>query len=283
MKSKRHIAAQGHDGKQRFPLIGAGEVVSPVNEQAAFGESFRESIEAVLSGDADGLFDAANDVLNLRREEIAEVLYTLAIDRGVPEAQYNLGDLLLGDGRIKDAEEVFAVASDRGDVKSAFALAQILEARGDVDAARIHYLRAIELEWTPVRLARVLRGLGCELEAAEVIRSAVERSGEAAVEWIRSNEGLGLADAIALLERHHERGDAMVLIPLANLYEKDGRIEAAECALRESVELGEVNAFFNLAITILERSGDKIEARRLMKRGAKLGDTCAKQWLDSHQ
>lgn len=253
-----------------------------MSEWAASGESFRDSVESALAGDAIGLFDAANDVLHLRREQVAEALYILAIERGVSEAQYNLGDLLLADGRQKEAEVVFADASDGGDEKSAFALAQILEDRGDLEAARAHYMRANELEWTPVRLARVLRGLGRGVEAAEVIRSAVERSGEAAVEWIWSDEGPELTDAITLLERHRERGDAMVLIPLAALYERNGNPEAAESVLRESVDLGEVNAFFNLAVTILERAGDKAEARRLMECGAKLGDKSAMEWLESH-
>ena len=75
---------------------------------------FPSSVELSLSGDPDGLFNAANDLRQISTSEAVEVLYRLAIEQGVKEAYLNYGALLRDINRPMEALVPFQKAPDVG-------------------------------------------------------------------------------------------------------------------------------------------------------------------------
>ena len=239
---------------------------------------FRSSVELILSGDPDGLFNAANDLRQISTAEAVEVLYRLAIEQGVKEAYLNYGALLRDINRPKEALVQFEKAHEVGDPKAAFAL-------GELNWATERYADAIK--WlrlagsnplVPLRLARSYRALGDEVSAVKVLREGSETSAEAAVEYIHTSNELDLESAINLLEKHLQNGEVDVLIVLADLYSKAGNPEKEIELLRRSVAEGEPNALHNLGLALWQ-SGHTREGKALLKKAAQQGDKLSSKVL----
>ena len=199
---------------------------------------FPSSVELILSGDPDGLFNAANDLRQISTSEAVEVLYRLAIEQGVKEAYLNYGALLRDINRPMEALVAVREAHEVGDPKAAFAL-------GEMNWAMERYADAIK--WlrlagsnplVPLRLARWYRALGDEVSAVKVLREGSETSAEAAVEYIHTSNELDLESAINLLEKHLQNGEVDVLIVLADLYSKRAirrrRLNSCDAASRKA-------------------------------------------------
>lgn len=240
--------------------------------------NFRSSVEQILGGDPDGLFNAANDLLRISESEAVETLYLLAIEHGVTGAYLNYGWFLRDRNRPEEALVLFEKAHDLGDRKAAFYL-------GETYLELDKYLEAIKWlrrsSWTtyvPLRLARAYRGVGDELSALEVLRDGMQTSSEAARELIHTTDELDLQASIDLLERHLSGGDTDVLILLAELYSKAGKPEKEIELLRRSVAEGEPNALHNLGLA-LWNSGQAREGRAVLKKAAQRGDKLSSKVL----
>lgn len=232
---------------------------------------FRSSVELILSGDPDGLFNAANDLRQVSTSEAVEVLYRMAIEQGVKEAYLNYGVFLRDIDRPKEALVQFEKAHAAGDPKAAFALG---ETNWEMErhAEAIKWLRlAGSNPAVPLRLARSYRALGDEESAVKVLREGTKTSAEAAVEYIHTTNELDLESAINLLEKHLQNGEVDVLIVLADLYSKTGNPEKEIELLRRSVAEGEPNALHNLGLALWQ-SGHTREGKALLKKAAQQGD-----------
>ena len=232
---------------------------------------FRSSVELILSGDPDGLFNAANDLTRVSKSEAVEVLYRLAIEQGVKEAYLNYGLFLRDINRPKDALVQFEKAHAVGDPKAAYLLG---ETNWEMErhAEAIKWLRLAGSDtYVPLRLARSYRALGDEESAVKVLREGSETSAEAAVEYVHTTNELDLESAINLLEKHLQNGAVDVLIVLADLYSKAGNPEKEIELLRRSVAEGEPNALHNLGLALWE-SGQTREGKALLKKAAQQGD-----------
>ncbi|MHA7305693.1 tetratricopeptide repeat protein [Arthrobacter sp. TMN-49] len=228
-------------------------------------------MEMILSGDPDGLFNAANDLQQISTSEAAEVLYRLAIERGVKEAYLNYGALLRDANRPKEALVQFEKAHAAGDPMAAFALGEMNWEMAR-PAETIKWLQlAGSSPFVPLRLARSYRALGDEVSAVKVLREGSETSAEAAVEYIQTTNELDMNDAISLLEKHLQNGEVDVLIVLADLYSKVGNPAKEIELLRRSVAAGEPNALHNLGLALWQ-AGNTREGKMLLKKAAQQGD-----------
>jgi tetratricopeptide (TPR) repeat protein len=242
-----------------------------VNSAETEPVDFRSSVELILSGDPDGLFNAGNDLRQVSTSEAVEVLYRMAIEQGVKEAYLNYGVFLRDIDRPKEALVQFEKAHAAGDPKAALALGETnWEMQRHPEA--IKWLRlAGSNPAVPLRLARSYRALGDEESAVKVLREGSETSAEAAVEYIHTTNELDLESAINLLEMHLQNGEVDVLIVLADLYSKAGNPEKETELLRRSVAEGEPNALHNLGLALWQ-SGHAREGKALLKKTAQHGD-----------
>jgi len=242
-----------------------------VTSTEAESVDFQSSVEMILSGDPDGLFNAANDLRHISTSEAVEVLYRLAIEHGVKEAYLNYGALLRDINRPKEALVQFEKAHEVGDPKAAFALGEMngeMERHGEA----IKWLQLADSNpFVPLRLARSYRALGDEVSAVKVLREGSETSAEAAVEYIQTTNELDLDGSINLLEKHLQNGDVDVLIVLADLYSEAGNPAKEIELLRRSVAAGEPNALHNLGLALWQ-SGHTREGKILLKKAAQQGD-----------
>ncbi|MFE5839324.1 tetratricopeptide repeat protein [Arthrobacter sp. NPDC056493] len=232
---------------------------------------FRSSVELILSGDPDGLFNAANDLRQISKSEAVEFLYRMAIEQGVKEAYLNYGVFLHEMDRSKEALVQFEKAHAVGDPKAAFALG---ETNWEMErhAEAIKWLRlAGSHPAVPLRLAMSYRAMGDEESAVKVLREGSETSAEAAVEYIDTTNELDLESAIRLLEKHLQNGEVDVLIMLAVLYSKAGNPDKEIELLRRSVAEGEPNALHNLGLALWQ-AGHAREGKALLKKAAQQGD-----------
>lgn len=178
---------------------------------------------------------------------------------------------------IENAVEMYGEAYDRGDVRGACAVGQALEQLGDLAGAREWYGRALSVPETPSRLARVLRALGEDDEAWQVLRDGRDVSWEAAVDYALDRR-VPDGEAVALLESHLRRGNVDVEVTLAGFYEDAGREVEAERPLRDAAGRGDTHAMTNLGVFVDER-GHRAEAIGLWKASAEQGDELAARLL----
>lgn len=240
-----------------------------------------DDVQRALGGDPDALFNLANDLGRAPASEVREVLYRVAIERGVLGAWLNLGLMLDDDGRQAEAVDCYLCAHDEGDPMAALALGQAFADLGDLVNARTWFERAADHPATPLRLAVVLEGLGLDEQAAAVLESAAPTNAEAAVGRVLRGEVTG-AEAVELLESHLDRGEIDVAVPLASLYEDEGRLGEAVALLRRSVDAGEPHAWHNLALLLWE-TGERDEALRCWERASADGDEMARAALSRHR
>ena len=241
--------------------------------------SFTASVEEILAGSPDGLFNAAVDLGDVGVEQAREVLYRMAAARGVRDAWLNLAYVVLDSGRTDEGVALLGESARAGDPKGAFMYAQELEARGVLDDAARWYARADGVPGADMRRSRVLRALGHDAEALDVLRRAAADDAEAAVELVKHDRALTPDDAVRLLESHRDAGAVDVLIPLSNLYEERGDDDAALSALQASYDAGEPHAALNLGVLLI-RTGREDEGREYVREAALRGDELARPWLD---
>ncbi|ALE06769.1 hypothetical protein AL755_17090 [Arthrobacter sp. ERGS1:01] len=231
----------------------------------------RSSIDLILADDPDGLFNTANDLQLVSKNELVETLYLMAIDRGVVEASLNLGLFLRGLNRDADAIPHFHKAHELGDRNGAVALGQSLFETGSY-ADAVRWLKtAGDSPHAPLWLARAYRALGDPVSATRALRDGCAYSPEAAVELAMTTSELSTAAAIELLERHLAEGEVAVLIPLANLYSLQGDSAKEIELLRRSVAAGELFAMHNLGVALTE-IGESKEGFELLRKAAAAGD-----------
>ena len=244
-------------------------------------DNIEDDVQRAFGGDPDALFNLANDLGRAPVSEVREVLYRVAIERGVLGAWLNLGHMLDEDGRQSEAVDCHLQAHEEGDPMAAFALGQAFANLGDLENARAWFERSVAHPATPLRLAVVLEGLGLGEQAAVVLESAVQANAEAAVGWVLRGRVTG-AEAVALLESHLDRGEIDVAVPLAILYEGEGegRVEEAVALLRRGVDAGEPHAWHNLALLLWE-AGERDEALQLWEGASAAGDEMARAALAS--
>lgn len=240
-------------------------------------DDVEDDVRRALAGDPEALFNLANDLGRATVSEVREVLYRVAIERGVLGARLNLANMLDADGRTAEAIDCYSRAYDEGDPMAAFALGQAFADLDDLENARTWFERAADHPATPLRLAVVLEGLGLGDQAAVVLERAAPTNAEAAVGWVHRGRVTG-ADAIELLELHLDRGEIDVAVPLASLYEDEGRIGEAVTLLRRSAAAGEPHAWHNLALLLWE-TGERDEAIRCWDRASTDGDEMARAAL----
>lgn len=240
-------------------------------------DQFREWLEWVLDGDAIGLFNLANELNCGNATDVREAMYRIAVQKGVPEAAFNLGLMLQSQGREDDAISAVEAAHEMGDPQAALWLADCYERRGEIDKALHSARSSTDVEQAPQLLIWILERLGQHSEVADVARRFRLDNASAAVTWaLTSSEPV--EEKIKVLERHLEAGAIDVLIPLANLYQSVGRIDEALSALRESLNAGEPNARYNLGL-VLRANGKSDEGRRQIRMAALDGDENAIAWL----
>jgi tetratricopeptide (TPR) repeat protein len=128
------------------------------------------------------------------------------------------------------------------------------------------------------RIAMLYGEMGKRKKKKKLLLRDSEISDDAACELV-SEGWLTLEESISLLERHLERGNTDVAIPLANLYEEQGDIEKAETTLREDVKRGDFNAIFNLGMLLVE-NGSEHEGIKYIIEAADKGDSNALSWLN---
>lgn len=232
----------------------------------------------ILEGDPGGIFNLANELSRTPRADVVDTLYRLAIARGVVGAPLNYGWFLTREGRHREALAQFTAAHEAGDPLAPFHLGETYWTMGRHRDAVTWLEQAGSREGVALRLARSYRALGDATKAERVLLEAKDRDAEAAVELVTSSGVLARPAAIALLERHLERGAVDVLIPLAELYSRDGDTATEIRLLRRSVEEGEPNAAHNLGLA-LWRAGRLREGRMLLKEAAARGDRLSQDRL----
>jgi tetratricopeptide (TPR) repeat protein len=251
--------------KGKFQLKRSGKL--PSDESI----DFRSSVELILENDPSGLFNTANDLRSITKNDAIEILYRMAIERGVKEAYLNFGYFLTGCNRTKEAIDQFMLAHENGDPMAAVALGQAYLDTGNSSSAANWLRKAGQNPYAPLRLAQAYRALGDELSAVATLLNGRSYSSEAAIELVTTTDKLDLTTSIQLLEDHLEKGESDVLIPLANLYSLLGRKDKEIELLRRSVDAGEPNALHNLGVALSEAGHDR-EGHEILRKSARMGD-----------
>ncbi len=247
------------------------------------------------------LFDALVAMQCERFEEAREGLEAIA--RGAAEARYLW--LEIGRARLltedfpgaKEALERFIGALDSqegGDTKLAahLALARLADEADDFEGAMSHFegaVKALPEDYRPyLAMGGYLRGAGHAAEALDVLRTSLELSKSASVDW-RLLEELGLAceatgkpeEAKSFLEQVIEfftqRQVRDFPVPtattLAQLYEADGRLDRAADMFRALSQGGDRDhhALYHYeAGRLLRELGLEDEAHRMLTRAEAL-------------
>ena len=150
------------------------------------------------------IFEAALEAETLGDLDTAERLYELCVrsDKKDALAAFNLGNVLIGLGRAKDAEVYFrhAIVRDPAMAEAHYNLGVATEARGDAESARSHFQSAIGVstDYTDAIYSLALLEFSRNRfdEAAPLFRKflRIEPDGEWAV---RAKKALTVCDSIA--------------------------------------------------------------------------------------
>jgi TPR repeat protein len=189
----------------------------------------------------------------------AERLYGRAIEVGYTAARPPLARLLVALDRKQQASDLYRAAADEdGDVEAAFAYAALLQEAGDLAGS--------------VRYFEIAAG-GGHAEAAYRLSQLVEDVAQA-MDWLRLAADLGhhvaaydlgmalegSVEATAYLRRAADGYHAGALAELGRLALQEGTLADAEDLLRRAVKLGNRDACFPLASTLLaQRRGQDAE------------------------
>ncbi|GAA1979595.1 hypothetical protein GCM10009718_15490 [Isoptericola halotolerans] len=240
----------------------------------------REALEGLPSQLAAALFDVANDLRRLDvRPDVVEAFYLAAIHHGENDSYLNLGNLYAENDDHAKALEAYRASWRHGDAKGAFMAAQALESEGSLEEARDAYtFAAVQFPEASYRLARVLDAMGEHERAAEVLEGSAESSWESAVD-LALGASKPVEEAIALLERHRDRGESEVAVTLGLLYERAGRDADARETWRRAAETGDAFAATNLGLA-LDDDGDRTEAVTWWRFAAQRGDEKAAELLE---
>lgn len=239
---------------------------------------FEEWLEGALLGDAEAIFNIGAGISKKSVANFRLAAYSVASRRGVAEAAFNLGLLLDAQGKSKKARKAMERAASLNEPQAVLWLGHDAEVSGRPLEALDWYSRSQDVKQAPLLTAQVLKDLGREDEAIEILYSARMESAEIAVEWALSSPS-SASERIELLERYAALGEQSVLIPLANLLVEEGRTEEGIEVLRRSVAQNEPNARHNLGVTLYE-AGRQADGLAEIRRAARDGDMLAVDWLD---
>lgn len=180
----------------------------------------------------------------------AERLWLLAAEAGDVRAANDLGVLLAGQDRIPEAEQAWSLAAAAGDSKAIGNLAKLAEQRQDLGEAE--------------RLWRRVAELGDCDGAYGVGRLLYEQGAhECAERWLRAAARDGQADAAVIL---------------AALLCEQGQADEATEILRTAAGQGHPGAAKNLALLLQDTSGYDSEVDAWLRVAAEAGDAeCAMQ------
>jgi len=231
------------------------------------------------------------------REALARLERAIDEEPTIPRAYLLYGELLLKGGRAKEATKVFerligfdasyqglyglgmafqslgeldraeaayrrALAREPHNTKSHYRLAEIAEARGNVDAAKDWLSRAIELSPNRVlkeKLATLLLSAGRRDEARAVLDALVREHGDDPLALYNLGQSLLVGgDAEAALEMFHaasraDPSDADIHQGIGNALQALGRLDEAAGAYRRAVDLAPcfAGAYSNLGATLM--------------------------------
>jgi tetratricopeptide (TPR) repeat protein len=242
---------------------------------------FEKWLESALNGDSDAIFNIGAGVDEKSLENFRRAAYAVASRHGVGEAAFNLGILFEAQGKNGKARKAMERAASLNEPQAPLWLGYNSEQEGDLLDALKWYSRSTDVTQAPLCMARVLRKLGREAEALDVLYQARRASPEIAVEWATASDS-PRRERVELLEQYAKSGEKSVLIPLANLLTDEGRVDEAVSALRQSVASGEPNAGHNLGVTLFE-AGHREDGIVEIRKAAHDGDQLAVNWLIDHE
>lgn len=244
---------------------------------AAALADLRAAVAHLHPDDPLALVAVADDLCALGSPAAAVPFYEAALAHDVPGALYRLGLAHHDAGDAGEAFRCFELAGLAGDAHAAFMAGYVAHERSDLHAARRWYEQAWDVDGAPVRLARVLRALGDDGEAARVLAAVSGESWEAAVDHALSG-ALEPSAATALLESWAEAGEVRVASALADLYVRAGRALDAQDLLEQAVLADDAASRTSLGVLRL-RAGRVADAMTLWRDAAAQGDAYAAELL----
>jgi len=222
------------------------------------------------------LVELGCDLADADRPADAEHCFRRALELGASWVWLNLGHALTSQHRLEEAATAYRQAADVGEADAWLNLGLVLEELGDLDGAERAYRRADDLgdsEGT-LALAFLLRERG-EYAAAKQLarRAAASGSSQAAgvvVSW-QWNETLdpAIEPALRVGAEHYPPARA----DLADLLSATGRSGEARRVLERGAKLGEREAWLPLGNLYIDELGDHESAEAAYRSGIAAGDT----------
>ncbi|MFE4968086.1 tetratricopeptide repeat protein [Streptomyces sp. NPDC056660] len=213
-------------------------------------ETALRHLEAAAEG---GSVSAAREAGRLHRDR-AERWLRRAAEAGDGAAAHELGDVLVGPGRIREAHFWYQQAYDTGFDQAAASLGGLFLNWGDPKTAEYWFRLGVDHGD-----ARAMNGLAIMLGRTD------------------GNE----PEREELLRRAAASGYTKAMVNLGSHLRKKGRGEEAEELFREAATLGSGDAAFRLADLLKER-GDESQAMWWYRKAAERGDCFAQKLLTEH-
>lgn len=237
---------------------------------------------ALRVGDEVAAFNLGNELVALGRDRDAVDAYERALAAGVTDAWLNLGDVLERLGDLAGALQAYERGEGVGDPNAGVARAFLLRETGEREAAMtlVEHLAhagsaladAIAACWLydttldPGLEARLRTGADLHPGARADLADILRRSGR-------------VDDAVAVLQRGVELGEAESFMPLGNIYaDVLDDPNMAETIYRRGIGAGDIHCHHNLA-TLLEDQDRTDEARLHYRIAAEAGDALAQRAL----
>ncbi|WP_413101037.1 tetratricopeptide repeat protein [Streptomyces sp. Inha503] len=254
--------------------LASGYSDAAINLGILLGETGRveegEKTLRLVEGSPLGAMNLGILLASTGRTEEAEVTYRRALDGGFPYAT-PLANLLMIQGRYKEAEEMFLRSLGAGDSDAAVNFGNLLLEMGRVEDAEAMYRQGVETSSPSAdyNLGLLLAKLGRDEEAARMYRSAID-SGNIEAAFNLGNlmvKSKNLGEAAELFRLAVRSGHTGAAVNLGNLLADKGRIEEAEKMYRHAESLGDPSGALNLGILLcdLGRPEDAENAYRRAK------------------
>lgn len=208
----------------------------------------------------------------------AETLYREAASRNHSLAMNNLGALLVQDGRTEEAENWFRRAAECNLTEALVNLGALLRRKGDFFEAEMIYRRAIDLEqplaWN--NLGNLLSEVDRPAEAKEAYRRGVDHGDmEAAFNYGKLCVRLGEnREAEQMLRMAVKSGHHLAVITLARYLDEMGCVVAAEEVLRDAMQREHAEAANELG-ALFVRQGRARDAQDMFRAAEKAGHASA--------
>lgn len=174
-----------------------------------------------------------------------------ALPNAPPEAYTLLGQLLIAQGRLKEATQEFSdlVRNDPRSAAGHVMLGLLLHAQRDMRAAIEHYNKAVDLD----------------------PRTAASAANNLAWFYAENGENLDRALELAQIARAHLATDPEPLDTLGWIYMKKGVMSQAETFIRQAIDLNPNNPVYHYHLGIIySQKGDDASARKSLQRALAL-------------